>query len=218
MDKRLFSSLVALCALILVTCLNGAALADRRVALVIGNSHYTIPSLVLSNPASDAEDVAAALRDLGFEVIYKTDLDKRGFEAAMAQFARLATDTDAALFYYAGHALQYQGRNYLMPIDAELEDEVSLRYQMMMIDDIRAALDRASGVKIMILDACRNSPVVDRLRKRIAGQSRSVENTRGLARIDKTKGWWSLSRRRLMMWPQTARAEIAPIPLPYSSV
>ncbi len=188
MDKRLFSSLVALCALILVTCLNGAALADRRVALVIGNSHYTIPSLVLSNPASDAEDVAAALRDLGFEVIYKTDLDKRGFEAAMAQFARLATDTDAALFYYAGHALQYQGRNYLMPIDAELEDEVSLRYQMMMIDDIRAALDRASGVKIMILDACRNSPVVDRLRKRIAGQSRSVENTRGLARIDKTQG------------------------------
>jgi uncharacterized caspase-like protein len=188
MDKRLFSSLVALCALILVTCLNGAALADRRVALVIGNSHYTIPSLVLSNPANDAEDVAAALRDLGFEVIYKTDLDKRGFETAMAQFARLATDADAALFYYAGHALQYQGRNYLMPTDAELEDEVSLRYQMMMIDDIRAALDRASGVKIMILDACRNSPVVDRLRKRIAGQSRSVENTRGLARIDKTQG------------------------------
>src|SRR3954469_8056802 len=187
MDKRLFSSLVALCALILVTCVNGAALADRRVALVIGNSHYTIPSLVLSNPANDAEDVAAALRDLGFEVIYKTDLDKRGFETAMAQFARLATDADAALFYYAGHALQYQGRNYLMPTDAELEDEVSLRYQMMMIDDIRAALDRASGVKIMILDACRNNPVVESLRRRIGGESRALGGgVRGLARIDKT--------------------------------
>jgi hypothetical protein len=188
MNRPLLSWLIALSALITATLSNGAAFADRRIALVIGNSHYNISSLALSNPTNDADDVAAALRDLGFEVIHKNDTTKRDLDLAMAQFARAATDADAALFFYAGHALQYQGRNYLMPTDAELEDEVSLRYQMMVLDDVRAALDRASGIKIMILDACRNSPVVDRLRKQIAGATRSVENTRGLARIDKTQG------------------------------
>jgi uncharacterized caspase-like protein len=188
MNRPLLSWLIALSAFIIATLSNGAAFADRRIALVIGNSHYNNSGLALSNPANDADDVAAALRDLGFEVIHKNDTTKRDLDLAMAQFARLATDADAALFFYAGHALQYQGRNYLMPTDAELEDEVSLRYQMMVLDDVRAALDRAGGIKIMILDACRNSPIVDRLRKQIAGATRSVENTRGLARIDKTQG------------------------------
>jgi uncharacterized caspase-like protein len=188
MKRSLLSWFIALSTLLTATLSNGAAFADRRVALVVGNSHYNNAGLLLSNPTNDADDVAAALRDLGFEVIHKNDTTKRDLDLAMAQFARSATDADAALFFYAGHALQYQGRNYLMPIDAELEDEVSLRYQMMVLDDVRAALDRASGIKIMILDACRNSPVVDRLRKQIAGATRSVENTRGLARIDKTQG------------------------------
>src|SRR3954451_19144609 len=109
-------------------------------------------------------------------------------DLSMAKFARLATDSDVALFYYAGHALQYQGRNFLMPTDAELEDEVSLRYQMMPIDDVRAALDRASGVKVMILDACRNNPVVETLRRKAGGETRALGGVRGLARIDKTQG------------------------------
>ena len=149
---------------------------------------YLNPSLVLSNPNNDAQDVAAALRSLGFEVLQAIDANKRDMDFSMAKFARLATDSDAALFYYAGHALQYQGRNYLMPIDAEVEDEVSLRYQMIAIDDVRAALDRASGVKVMILDACRNNPVVDSLRKKMSGETRALGGTRGLARIDKTQG------------------------------
>jgi uncharacterized caspase-like protein len=166
----------------------GEALADKRVALVVGNSQYRNPSLALSNPKNDAEDVAAALRTLGFEVIHKTDLTKRDLELAMGQFARLSTSADAALFYYAGHALQYQGQNYLMPVDAALEDEISLRYQMISINDVRAALDQTSGVKIMILDACRNNPVVDVFKRRVSGNSRTVEQSRGLARIDKTQG------------------------------
>src|SRR5262249_53029646 len=98
------------------------------------------------------------------------------------------TDSDSALFYFAGHALQYQGRNFLMPTDAEVEDDISLRYQMMMLDDVRAALQRTPGVKIMILDACRNNPVVDRLRRRMVGVTRGLDIVRGLARIDKTEG------------------------------
>jgi uncharacterized caspase-like protein len=189
MSKRLSVLFAALCGCLLLTCSAGGARADRRIALVVGNANYTNPSLVLSNPKNDAEDVAAALRSLGFEVVQAIDANKRDMDLSMAKFARLATDSDAALFYYAGHALQYQGRNYLMPIDAEVEDEVSLRYQMIAIDDVRAALDRASGVKVMILDACRNNPVVDSLRRKMSGETRALGGgVRGLARIDKTQG------------------------------
>src|SRR5262249_31846835 len=97
-------------------------------------------------------------------------------------------NADVALFYYAGHALQFKGRNYLMPIDAEIEDEVSLRYQMISIDDIRDALGRAGGLKIIILDACRNNPVVESLARKAAGNTRALVATRGLARIDRGEG------------------------------
>ena len=188
MSKLVLSWIAIMCGICCVVLSTDAAWAERKVALVIGNTQYKNPSLVLLNPRNDAEDVAAALRSLDFEVLLTVDANKRDFDIAMTQFARLATGADAALFYYAGHALQYQGRNYLMPIDGELEDEVSLRYQMVMLDDVRAAVDRADGVKIIILDACRNNPVVDNLRRKMAGVSRSIEVTRGLARIDKALG------------------------------
>ncbi|UZE49080.1 caspase family protein [Rhodopseudomonas sp. P2A-2r] len=188
MSKFLSANAAILLGFALLTCSVVSASAERRVALVVGNAHYNNPSLVLTNPKNDAEDVGAALIAIGFEVIQAIDTNRRDLDLNMAKFARLATDADAALFFYAGHALQYQGRNYLMPIDAEVEDEVSLRYQMMLIDDVRAALDRASGVKIMILDACRNNPVVDSLRRKTSGESRAIGATRGLARTDKTQG------------------------------
>jgi hypothetical protein len=188
MSKFLSANAAILLGFALLTCSVVSASAERRVALVVGNAHYNNPSLVLTNPKNDAEDVGAALTAIGFEVIQAIDTNRRDLDLNMAKFARLATDADAALFFYAGHALQYQGRNYLMPIDAEVEDEVSLRYQMMLIDDVRAALDRASGVKIMILDACRNNPVVDSLRRKTSGESRAIGATRGLARTDKTQG------------------------------
>ena len=188
MIKLIISALTLASSLLFVSLSSDQALADRRVALVIGNSQYKNASLTLPNPKNDAEDIAASLRTLGFEVVLATDADKTGLEQAMQQFARRVTDADSALFYYAGHAMQYQGRNYLMPVDAELEDEISLRYQMIAIDDVRAALDRANGVKIMILDACRNNPLADRLARTLASQSRNVGNVRGLARVDKTQG------------------------------
>src|SRR5882762_5134278 len=188
MIKLLISVLTLASSLLFVSLSSDPALAVRRVALVIGNSLYKNPSLVLPNPKNDAEDIASTLRSLGFEVVMATDADKRGLDQAMQQFARRVTDADSALFFYAGHAMQYQGRNYMMPIDAELEDEISLRYQMIAIDDVRAALDRATGVKIMILDACRNNPLADRLARNMANQSRAIGNVRGLARVDKTQG------------------------------
>jgi Caspase domain len=180
--------IVALCGLSCVLLSTDAARADRKVALVVGNTQYKNAGLVLFNPKNDAEDVAAALRMLDFEVVLVVDASKRDFDSAMTQFARLATGADAAFFYYAGHAMQFQGRNYLMPTDGELEDEVSLRYQMVTVDDVRAAVERADGVKIVVLDACRNNPVIDNLRRKIVGVSRNVATTRGLARPDKAVG------------------------------
>ena len=188
MNRLLRVCIVAAFAAVMAVLAADPARADRRVALVVGNAQYATPSLFLANPKNDADDVAAVLRTLGFEVILKTDANKRDLELAMAQFARLSTNADVALFFYAGHALQYQGRNFLMPVDSTLEDEVSLRYQMVGIDDVRAALDRASGVKVMILDACRNNPLADVFRRKMSGTSRGVETTRGLARIDKAEG------------------------------
>ncbi len=164
------------------------AWAERRVALVVGNANYKSGNISLANPRNDAEDIATALKSLGFEVKTAVDASKRDMDLALADFARRATDADSALFFYAGHAMQFQGRNYLMPTDAELEDDISVRYQTVGLQDVTAALDRANGVKIMILDACRNNPLADRLQKAVAGAARSMATTRGLARIDKAQG------------------------------
>jgi hypothetical protein len=165
---------------------DGVARADRRVALVVGNATYKTNAMSLTNPANDAQDVTSALKDLGFDVLSVANVNKRDMDVALGKFARMATGADSALFYYAGHGIQYQGRNYLVPVDAVLEDEISVRYEMTAIDDIRDALDRAEGVKIMILDACRNNPLADRMRK--SGGSRAIGGDRGLARIDRAQG------------------------------
>lgn len=183
MNNLTSSWLAALSGILLALLSANAAWAERRVALVVGNSQYNDSTLVLFNPKNDAQDVAASLRNLGFEVILKIDAGKRDFDLAMAQFARLATSADTALFYFAGHALQHQGQNYLMPTDAQLTDEISLRYQMVSLDDVRVGLGRARGVKIMILDACRNNPMVDSFNRGRTDLTRNVETVRGLARI-----------------------------------
>ena len=160
-----------------------AARAERRVALVVGNSNYAAEKISLPNPKNDATDMAAALRKLGFEVLTAIDATKQEFESMVADFARMGTNADMALFFYAGHALQFEGQNYLMPVDGELKDSYST-WSMVRMDNVRKALDRVSGLKVMILDACRNNPLSDRIYRSPGGES----SHRGLARIDKTQG------------------------------
>jgi uncharacterized caspase-like protein len=162
-----------------------AARAEKRVALVIGNATYQYTAS-LPNPANDADDMARALKKVGFEVIAVKNVDKRSLERAMADFGRLAQEADAALVYYAGHGIQYQGLNYLMPVDARLEDEYSVNYELTRIDDVLFSLSKARGVRILILDACRNNPLAERLRSRRA--NRDFVPTRGLARIEAPRG------------------------------
>jgi Caspase domain len=159
--------------------------ADTRVALVIGNGAYqNAPRL--PNPRNDATDVAAALRRSGFDTILSTDLDKTGMEEATIRFARAARAADVAMFYYSGHALQFGGVNYLVPIDAKLTDEADLR-RMTRVDDVVADLAQARNLRILVLDSCRDNPLADQLRRSI-GATRAIPLQRGLAKIDSPEG------------------------------
>jgi hypothetical protein len=163
------------------------AWADTRIALVIGNSHY-LNTPALDNPGNDATDVAGALSAVGFKVTLRLDASKRQFDQALAQFSRDAKAADAALFYYAGHGMQFQGRNLLMPVDAELRDEVSLRYEMTGVDEVKEALKTSKGVKILVLDSCRDNPLANQLVRSISVSTRDVPHVQGFARDERTNG------------------------------
>jgi formylglycine-generating enzyme required for sulfatase activity len=167
--------------------LTAPCLADKRVALIIGNGAYKHTS-ALTNPPNDASDVAEALKAVGFDVTLKTDIDKRQMDEAVAQFARDGKGADALLFYYAGHGMQFQGKNFLMPVDAELQDEVSLHYEMVGFDDVKAAMQLSRGVKIIVLDACRNNPLAETFVRSISLSTRDVQKSRGFAPMEKAQG------------------------------
>ncbi|MCL2384841.1 MAG: caspase family protein, partial [Alphaproteobacteria bacterium] len=186
MGKFRSSSRVAwLSALILIFGI-GSAQADKRVALVIGNSQYTLISPKLANPSNDAHDLAEALKGIGFEVILKTDIGKGDFDRSLAEFARKASGADTALFYYAGHGLQYQRQNYFLPVDIKVEDAPDVEFTAIGMDRVLEAIDKANGVKVLILDACRDNPLAKQVLTR--GVGGSGELMRGLARLDRTEG------------------------------
>jgi uncharacterized caspase-like protein len=171
--------------LALLACLlcPGPASADTRVALVIGNGAY-VSTAQLPNPSHDAEDVAASLKRSGFEVIQGTDLRQADMQDLTIRFARAASKADVAMFYYSGHAMQYNGVNYLMPIDAALADEADLK-RFVRVDDIINDLQQAKNLRILILDSCRDNPLADML-KRSATRAASVG--RGLSKVEAPRG------------------------------
>lgn len=181
----LIARLCGLVMLMLAGLAMAAPVPERRVALVIGNSSYR-NAPALPNTVNDARDMAGALRKVGFEVIDGIDLDKRGMDAALTRFARLAQDADAAMFYFAGHGFQFNGENYLVPVEAKIEDEVGVQYETTRLNDVVTALNFAKGVKIMVLDACRNNPFVNQLAKRQATRGFSVSS--GLAPVARAQG------------------------------
>src|SRR5436190_4112741 len=111
--------------LLLLVVLPSAALAEKRVALVIGNSAYKHAG-ELANPRNDADDIASALKVLGIEVIKGLDLDKRGMDSAVLQFSKVLSGAGVGIFFYSGHGLQVNGNNYLVPVDAELSTAAAL--------------------------------------------------------------------------------------------
>lgn len=141
-----------------------AATAERRVALVLGNSQYQ-HAAPLANPARDAQAMVERLQNLGFEVVSGFDLTKQQTQATVAQFAKQVRGADIALFFYAGHGLQVSGKNYLLPVDAALEDETSLDFEAVSVDFILRQMSRETSIGLVFLDACRDNPLVDVLAK-----------------------------------------------------
>ena len=159
----------------------GPANAEKRVALVIGNSAYQ-HTRVLPNPRNDAEAIATLLRGNGFaDVTLRKDLDYRALREAVRAFGMVAREADVALIYYAGHGLEIAGENYLVPIDAKLVRDADLEYEAVTLGSVLGAVGGAKRLRLVILDACRNNPLGERM-SLSAGVTRSV--TRGLARIE----------------------------------
>jgi hypothetical protein len=155
------------------------ARAADRVALVIGNGKY-VNAGALPNPANDAQAVARALGEIGFDVAQGTDLDRNAMERLLRDFLRKAVAARVALLFYAGHGMQVDGRNYLVPVDAKLEAASDLGFETVELDKILASLDDPSRATIVILDACRDNPLARSFSMRL-GATRSTAVGAGLA-------------------------------------
>ncbi len=133
------------------------ATAAGRVALVVGNGTYVHIGR-LPNPGNDAADMTAALRRLGFDVTTVNDADRNGMTDALRVFTRESAGADVSLVFYAGHGLEMDGVNYLVPVDARLERDTDVRFEAVELDDVLVATEGAE-LRVVILDACRNNPL-----------------------------------------------------------
>jgi hypothetical protein len=158
------------------------AAAEKRVALVVGNSAY-VHANALPNPANDAADMARALAEVGFEVILGLDLSKQAFDGKVRDFARALEKADVALFFYAGHGLQASGRNHLVPVDAKLQVERDLDFEAISLDFVlkQMELDREGKTNIVFLDACRDNPLARNLARSMGTRSAAIGQ--GLAQV-----------------------------------
>ena len=159
---RLLAVLLALVAL----ALPSKSRAAKRVALVIGNAAYQYTTPLL-NPSNDATDVADALRRLGFEVVDGRDLDKRAMERLIREFSVKLAGADVALFFYAGHGLQVEGKNYLLPTDAKLASEGDVDFESLPVDLVIKQMERDAKTSLVLLDACRDNPLARSLARNL---------------------------------------------------
>lgn len=155
---------------------SGGPEGEQRLALLIGNAGYE--STPLNNPVNDVTDMQRILKRLGFKVILRKNADRRGMEEAIGEFGQRLKDGGVGLFYYSGHGLQVDGRNYLIPVDAQIRTQPDVKYKSvdlgLLLDHLAQANNR---VNIVILDACRDNPF-----------SGFKSLSRGLAQTDAPKG------------------------------
>ena len=163
--------------LLTVACLlpmvfSNAAFASMRVAMVVGNSAYAAGAR-LANPDNDAQALADVFRSIGFdEVVLATDVTRLEFESVLDTFHDLAKKADIAVFFYAGHAIQWQGGNYMIPVDVEMQSERDIK-RLVRLDDVVKDASASRDLGLVILDACRDNPFLAQL---------SAQGTRGFQR------------------------------------
>jgi len=181
---RQFGLIFSILATILLTA--GSAQAERRLALVVGNSSYrNTPSL--ANPKNDALAMATALKRLGFKVIRGIDLSSADMRRTVRKFAGALQSTDVAVFYYAGHGLQVKGQNYLVPVDAKMRSTLDLEFEATNLQTVIDLMEREAKTNLVFLDACRDNPLARTLARSL-GASRSSTVGQGLARMNSGVG------------------------------
>ena len=186
--RRVWAALACSFGLIVALAVSPAispALADKRLALVIGNSAYK-NAPTLKNPSNDAADIAAALERLGFDVIRGLDLDYQGMRTSVRRFSEKLPNADVALLFYAGHGLQVAGKNYLVPVDAQIETQADLDFGTIDLELVLRGMEADARTNIIFLDACRDNPLAANLTRRLG--TRSGAASRGLAQVDTAVG------------------------------
>jgi uncharacterized caspase-like protein len=177
---RLNRLVLAVTALLLLVC--QPALAEKRVALVLGNSAYQ-NAPPLANPINDGAAVAATLKAAGFDFVdSRHDLSALEVRRALRDFADRARDADIAIVYYAGHGIEVDGNNYLIPVDAKLERDSDVYDEAFSLDRVLLAIEPAKQLRLVILDACRDNPFAKTMKRTLA--TRAVGQ--GLAKVEPT--------------------------------
>src|ERR1700739_3644165 len=158
------------------------AMADKRVALVIGNTAYQKVTR-LTNPANDSGAMAETLKNAGFDVVdLERDLNVNQMRRTLREFSDRVRDADVAVVYYAGHGMEIDGTNYLVPVDAVLERDLDAFDEAIPLDRILAVIEPARQLRLVILDAWRDNPFTETMKRTIG--SRAVG--RGLAKVEPT--------------------------------
>src|ERR1700726_2294039 len=153
-----------------------AALADKRVAFVVGNGAYRNVA-PLPNPAVDAKSMAKLLRSVGFDVVEGANLTRDKMTERLLEFGKRAEGADVALFFYAGHGIAVNGTNYLLPVDADLKSEMDVKLGAAINVDLTLKQTMADAkVKLVFLDACRDNPLAAKIRSAKATRSLSVSS------------------------------------------
>jgi hypothetical protein len=163
-----------------------AALADKRVAFVVGNGTYKNVA-PLPNPAVDAKSMAKVLRNVGFDVVEGTNLTRDKMTEKLLDFGKRAEGADVAVFFYAGHGIAVNGTNYLLPVDADLKSEMDVKLGAAINVDLTLEQTMSDAkVKLVFLDACRDNPFAAKIRSAKATRSVSVQS--GLAEMKSGEG------------------------------
>lgn len=174
-----YIALILLAVILSMMAAPASAAEGKRVALVIGNADYEHVS-TLTNPANDAADLARKLTGIGFEVTTGLDLDYTGMRLAVRDFTTAAVGADVVLIYFAGHGIEIENTNYLIPVNATLKSDRDVEFEAIRLDAVVNAVSDTGGLKVILVDACRNNPFLSDMV--YASGTRSVG--RGLARVD----------------------------------
>ena len=168
--------------ILLLPALMTPASAAQRVALVIGNANYDhVP--VLANPLNDASAVGDALGRLGFEVTRLENADESTLRRNLGQFRRAANAAEMAVVFYAGHGMEVNNFNFLVPTDARLLSNADVEFEAVPLELVEKAVKGASHLSLIILDACRDNPFITKMRQ--DDVNRSIG--RGLARVEPSR-------------------------------